>query len=257
MESRHVRGKSVTEERWIVRFVSPARGLFGGWRLRSTRRAWLPKPSHLSPRRAAGCPAKPPGRAPDDATSETVAAVRRADQRVRGGFSRAARGAYFSARTEFVAALRTIAEAYDVQQQTAIHGRSLDAGLIALAEADELARLGSSISAADLKRLVAAHQTALLKEADFAVLTPAAVAERYGAFAEQQLAVAAAGEPAGSMALVGLAKVAQVAVAGERRLWSESILAAATFYRDGPHFQRKQLLRCQRAGRAVGPTRPV
>ncbi len=144
-------------------------------------------------------------------TPDVVVALRQADSRVRTGFDRAARGAHYSARAEFVAALRAIARGSDIQQDTTHHTRALGRGLTALRESRDFAHRGTDQPDADVRRILSGHQTPILQEEDAKNLTPAAAAERYCGYAKEQLAAATAGEATGSMALFGLAKVAIVA----------------------------------------------
>ena len=71
--------------------------------------------------------------------------ARQADQQTRHGFELAGRGAYFAARSEFIAALRLVAQGLDTDGQTKIHGKSLAAGLTALKEAEDFIPGGSKI----------------------------------------------------------------------------------------------------------------
>ncbi|MEX2114300.1 MAG: hypothetical protein WD845_13995 [Pirellulales bacterium] len=166
-------------------------------------------------------------------TPEMIAAVRRANQRVRGGFARAERGALYSARSEFTTALQTIAQASDVERQTRRYTKSLELGLAALREAGDFLGRNAVDGDAPVAQLVSRHQTAILKGSDQHDLAAHEAAERYCAFAREQLAAAVFGEPTGSMALFGLAKVAQVSAAVEpgrsieRRLQAEHLFRAA------------------------------
>lgn len=189
---------------------------------------------------AAGSPAMSPPAHGELATHEqqrppemdTVA--RQAGVHVRRGYELAARGALFSARAEFVQALRLIAQAWDLHGQTRGHSQALAAGLQALREADDFVPRGSRLEAdLDVLALAAAHQTPVLKRAlaDGPALhspapascaltrveagesscrddVPAAMAlQRYYTYAQEQLGAAAGGEDAGSMALYGLGKL--------------------------------------------------
>lgn len=138
------------------------------------------------------------------------AAARRANQRVRHGFELAARGAAFAARSEFVGSLQILAEANDTQQKTRLYSRALTAGLTALKESSTFLTPSANGAESTVAGLVAHHKTAVLKDEDLDQLTPAAAAERYADYAQEQLALAAAREVTGSMALYGLAKVALV-----------------------------------------------
>jgi tetratricopeptide (TPR) repeat protein len=138
----------------------------------------------------------------------TDAVQRRATARVRSGFRLASRGALFTARAEFIRALRLVSQALDAPRGGLERGRALAAGLQALAEADDFVPRGADLEAnLDLAGLIAAHRTPVLKEARPDELSAPLALGRYLTYAQGQLATAAGHEPAGSMALYGLAQV--------------------------------------------------
>ena len=135
-------------------------------------------------------------------------AAQEADRHSRRGFDLAGRGAYFAARSEFITALRVIAQGLDAEYQTGCHSRALSASLAAIRESDDFiaggSRLETELSVSDTVR---SHLTPVLKGADFARLTPGEALKCYLTFAQEQLALSAASEVAGSMALHGLGKL--------------------------------------------------
>ncbi len=137
-----------------------------------------------------------------------AAVVRRADQRVRHGFQLAQRGASYSARSEYIAALQLIAQANDAQQGTQYFSTALAAGLAALKESSDFVRQNPRKPHTDVAAIVARHRTTILKDGAAAALTPRAAAQRYYTYAQEQLAIAGACETTGAMALFGLGKVA-------------------------------------------------
>jgi tetratricopeptide (TPR) repeat protein len=141
-------------------------------------------------------------------TAEMTAVAQRAGERVRHGFQLAERGALFSARSEFIAALQWIAQASDAQQGTQFYGKALTAGLVALKESNEFVRRDAGQAEVDVDQVVVAHKTPVLKAASVGSYTPIMAAHRYHGYAQEQLAAAAAQEITGSMALFGLGKVA-------------------------------------------------
>jgi tetratricopeptide (TPR) repeat protein len=131
--------------------------------------------------------------------------AREADVHSRRGFELAGRRAYFSARAEFVKALRLVAAGLDAEHQTTVHGRALAAGLTALREADDFIPTGSQLEAdLDLESIVGGHRTPILQNVPTDALTPLSTLQCYFAFAQEQLAAAVGNEVAGSMALHGL-----------------------------------------------------
>ncbi len=164
-------------------------------------------------------------------STPVMSAVRRADDRVRAGFDRAARGAHYSARAEFVGALRIIAAAYDADQKSQRFTQSLSAGLAALRESRDFLRGGPDHPELPIARIAAAHESRILAGSELHDIGHEAAAQRYREFAVGQLAGCAAGEPVGSLALFGLAKVAQVTSSGPGIHGSEHIDRAAALYR--------------------------
>ncbi len=134
--------------------------------------------------------------------------ARQADQQTRHALELAGRGAFFAARSEFISALRLVAQGLDADGQTRIHGKSLAAGLTALKEGEDFlpgdARLEADL---DLPAVIAGHGTPVLKDADMASVTSLTALKSYFTFAQEKLAQAAGSEVAGSMALGGLGKL--------------------------------------------------
>jgi tetratricopeptide (TPR) repeat protein len=126
---------------------------------------------------------------------------------VQRGYKLAQRGALFAARTEFVQVLRRVAQCKDASTNTDVHSQALADGLRALDEADDFVPEGIQVEAElDVALAASSHRTPVLQHAPTKVL-PHEAAAMYHAFAKDQLAKAASGEQAGSMALYGLGKV--------------------------------------------------
>lgn len=134
--------------------------------------------------------------------------AREADMHSRRGFELAGRGAYFSAQSQFIRALRLVAQGLDAERASRLHSTALAAGLAALEEAEEFFPNGSRLEAdLDLAGIIAAHRCPVLRGADVARLTPMAALQCYFTYAQEQLAAAMDREVAGSMALYGLGKL--------------------------------------------------
>jgi tetratricopeptide repeat protein len=104
--------------------------------------------------------------------------------------------------------LRLIAQGLDVETSGSVHSQALSDGMRALEEAEDLIPRGSRLEAdIDVAVIVSAHRTPVLRGAAPADLVPAIAVDRYYAYAEEQLAVAAGGEPAASLALQSLGKL--------------------------------------------------
>jgi len=150
--------------------------------------------------------------------------AREADTHTRRGFELAGRKAYFSARAEFVMALRLLAQGLDDEHQTRTHSRALAAGWTALKEADDFIPTGSRLEAdLDLASIIGAHRTPVLKDAPVESLTPLACLQCYFTFAQEQLAACVGNEVAGSMALHALGNLHR-ALANKR---SDTVRAAS------------------------------
>ncbi len=127
-------------------------------------------------------------------------------EHVNYGLDLTRRGALFSARKEFVAALEAIAHAKDAAGATRKHIRALNEGLVALEEAAELAE-HSAPGAIEWQRLVARHRTPALEGQPVDRMHPYAALQAYYSYAQQRLLVATDREPAASRALYGIARV--------------------------------------------------
>ena len=134
-----------------------------------------------------------------------IAAVRQADARTRNGIALARRGARLSARTEFVQALRVLAEAMDEARGCTAHRDALARGITAVEESGDFLDNGARLEGnRSLAEIVAGHRTPILHGVDG--VTAAVAYERYLEFAQEQLSAAVRNEPVGSMALYGLGR---------------------------------------------------
>ena len=133
--------------------------------------------------------------------------ARQADEQTRHGLDLAGRGAYFAARSEFLGALRLIAEGLDTEEKTDAHRRALAAALTAMKEAEDFLPCGSRSEAVlDVPGIIAVHTTPVLKTGAKDVTSLTAL-NRYFTFAQGQFAAAAGREVAGSMTLHALGKL--------------------------------------------------
>ena len=155
-----------------------------------------------------------PANVPTAASQRSAAleqSAREADGHTRRGFELADRGAFYSAREEFVVALRILSQALDTEYHTRKHAQALADGLRALEEADDFLPKGSRLEAdLRLKNIIAGHQTPVLKPADLDRLTPMTAMREYLTFAQTRLAEAVGSEFAGSMALYAMGKLHRI-----------------------------------------------
>ena len=134
--------------------------------------------------------------------------AREADSHTRRGFDLAGRGAVYSARAEFIIALRLIAQARDEDRGNTECGGALSAGLTALSEAGDFLPFGASMGAdLDLADIIRTHYTPVLRDAALDNLTAHATIQCYFSFAQEQLAASAGSEVSGSMALYALGRL--------------------------------------------------
>lgn len=145
----------------------------------------------------------------EHATSPAMSAVvQQAAAHVRQGFDLANRGAHFSARAEFLHAVRVVAQGLDAQQKTGRHSLALAAGMRAVEEADDLVPRGTRLEGdIDVYTATRPHQTRVLKDIKAGELTPQAALQRYYAYAEEQFATAAGGERTAASALYAIGKL--------------------------------------------------
>jgi tetratricopeptide (TPR) repeat protein len=137
--------------------------------------------------------------------------AREADIHTRRGFELAGRGATFSARGEFLMALRLVAQGLDTERNTRFYESALSAGITALREAEDFLPKGESLEAdIDVRAIIATHRTPVLRDSATTSLTSMAALQCYSTFAQEQLAAAMDREVAGSIALYGLGKLHKV-----------------------------------------------
>lgn len=135
-------------------------------------------------------------------------AAREADLHTQKAFDLASRGARFASRAEFIRALRLVAQSLDTENQVACHSNALARGLLAMREAQDFLPTGSRLEAdLDIPGLVAGHRTPALKDVEANAVTAQTALHSYFTYAQQQLAVAAGAEFAGSIAYHGLGKL--------------------------------------------------
>ena len=102
--------------------------------------------------------------------------------------------------------MRLLAEGLDTEQNTGIHVRALAVAVTAIKESDDFLPPRSQIEAEiDVPAIIATHATPVLK-AEAAAPTALAARKCYLSFAQEQLALAADREVAGSMALARWAR---------------------------------------------------
>jgi tetratricopeptide (TPR) repeat protein len=141
--------------------------------------------------------------APTDAQLDQQCRVK-----ISAAYALSQRGAAYAAREELIGVLRLISQAKDLRDGTRSRTESLAAGLRALEESEDFVPRGSQLEAEmRLDVICAAHRTPLARELDLSKTLPSRIMERYQRYGQIKLAVAVAGEPAGSMALYSLGKL--------------------------------------------------
>lgn len=126
------------------------------------------------------------------------------------GLILAQRGAYYSARAEFIQALRLATQTLDTAEKSHRHSEALADAIAALDEAGEFIPAGAQLEAnVDLKLVVDAHRTPVLKGKNLEYETALTAAQAYFSYAQERLNVACGGMPETARALVGLGRIQQ------------------------------------------------
>jgi hypothetical protein len=155
--------------------------------------------------------AESPAFAPSPAAATSPAmltVVERATQISDQALVMAQRGLLFSARSELIKAMQLVAQALDTQEGAGVHATALAAGLTALEEAGDFAKLaarpGEEIKVAEI---ASGHRTPVLKGNMATAISPVVAQQQYFALAQSQLAIAAGGVPAASQTLYRLGRL--------------------------------------------------
>lgn len=160
------------------------------------------------------------------AADDGVALIRQAEEHNRRGLTTASKGAVFSARKEFHAALHAVAASLDAAEHSQRHRAALTSGLSALTEMNDFAVLDNvGDVSSDVAIVIAGHTSQIVPIEAAAVMTAAALRERYSSFAVERLSFAAA-SPTGSVALHRLGKAE---LAGSPTKTSEARMKARVF----------------------------
>jgi tetratricopeptide (TPR) repeat protein len=161
---------------------------------------------------------------------ERTTALRRAAQHNQDGFALAAKGAWYSARSEFQSALELVVAAADGMEGTSARSRAVREAQTALREAvDFVPHSGTRSGRIDVAHLVAGHQSKVIEPQTAGSWSSVAAHEAYLAFARRRLADAGAGQRAASVALHGLGKV-HAAMEGDDRDAVDGRKKARAFY---------------------------
>lgn len=131
----------------------------------------------------------------------------RAYDLVVSGFDAAQRGATFTAKRRFLAALRLIVQAADMGCGRSVHESHLSDALRAVDEADDFARLDRlGDEKLDLANIVGGHRSHIVSVEEASRMPLIAIQQRYYEFAQTHLIAATAGSRSASLALYGLGK---------------------------------------------------
>jgi len=132
-----------------------------------------------------------------------------AKTKIREAYAMANRGGYYAARQELIEVLRMISHAKDARQGVPERTEALAQGLRALEEAEDFVPRGIQLEAdLEIEVLCASHRTPIAKQRGSKDVLPHQMISGYFRYAQLKLASAVAGEPAGSMALHALGKLA-------------------------------------------------
>ncbi len=126
------------------------------------------------------------------------------------GFRLAEKGAFYSAKSEFRQALRTVSQALDTHFATNEYSESLEAGWLALDEADDFSAHSQRGPRVDVELIVESHQSPILKNYDLTGVSPVLAMQHYFVHAQERLVQAGGRAPVASRALHGLGKLHMV-----------------------------------------------
>jgi Flp pilus assembly protein TadD len=141
-------------------------------------------------------------------TPRMVAAIQQAEEHNQRGIVLANRGASYSARAEFISALKAISQALDTETGSAEYSRAMAAGMRALEESEDFVPRGSRLSGEiDMAMIVRSHRTPIKREVEAAGMSPSIAAQQYQRYAADRLGVSVGGEVAGSLALHSVGKL--------------------------------------------------
>ncbi|RCS54739.1 hypothetical protein DTL42_06325 [Bremerella cremea] len=168
----------------------------------------LSVPAPRQPARPSPEQVTPPPQSRPEIDHALIAVRGRMNSLVDHGLVLAQRGAYFSARAEFIQALRLATQTLDTAERTHRHSDALAEALAALDEAGDFIPSGARLEAnVDLDLVVSSHRTPVLKDKDLEHETTLTATQQYFSFAQQKLMVACAGIPETSRALVGMGRI--------------------------------------------------
>ncbi len=159
------------------------------------------------------------------------AVAHRAAQISERAMTMAQRGMVYAAQAELFKALELIAQSLDVQQATSVHASSLASGLVALREARDFAPSAIPTGTLNVGQIAATHLTSLLQSDPAATtMSPVVAQQKYFGLAQEQLALAAEGQPIASQILYRIGKIHTVLAAHDDQPQSLHAPQAIVFY---------------------------
>ena len=168
----------------------------------------LPEISVPAKRNAPPVDLSPPAPQQAEIDHALIAVRQRMNSLVDHGLVMAQRGAHYSARAEFIQALRLATQTLDTAQRSHRHSEALAEAIAALEEAGDFIPSGAQLEAnINLELVVSSHRTPALKDTDLNHETTLTATQKYFAFAQERLIVACGSLPECSRALVGLARI--------------------------------------------------
>lgn len=165
-------------------------------------------PTHTPENRPTPQQILPPRPTHPEVDHALIAVRGRMNSLVGHGLVLAQRGAYFSARAEFIQALRLATQTLDTAEKSHRHSDALAEAVAALDEAGDFIPSGARLEAnVDLDLVVNSHRTPVLKGKDLQLETTLTATQQYFSFAQEKLMVACGNLPETSRALVGLGRI--------------------------------------------------
>jgi len=142
----------------------------------------------------------------DSYDANLLAAASRSEKQIEVGFKLANKGALYAARSEFRKAILAIAEALDARYGSTGHSQAFHDALQAMKEAADFAS-NKTGGPGRVERIVASHQTPILRQLPVKGMPALIAMQRYYSFAQQRLVESSGRAPVASNAMYAMGKL--------------------------------------------------
>ena len=131
----------------------------------------------------------------------------RAKEHITYGKSLARRGSVYSARQEFLQAIRLIADSNDATSQSRSYSTKLTNGLRALEESEDFVKAGGQSLGVDMQSIIETHATSLIPAERLSTISPIQAMQTYYAYATSELSQAIGNSTVASEAFHAMGKL--------------------------------------------------